>query len=39
MILGERDLPGFLAGPQRYRPLYQVMKEPAIALKPCAPRP
>lgn len=27
MILGERDLAGFFAGPQRYRPLYQVMKE------------
>ena len=27
MILGERDLPGFLSGPQRFRPLHQVMKE------------
>ncbi|HMV17063.1 MAG TPA: extracellular solute-binding protein [Zoogloea sp.] len=27
LILGERDLPAFLAGPQRYRPLYQVMKD------------
>ncbi|MBS0348505.1 MAG: extracellular solute-binding protein [Proteobacteria bacterium] len=27
MILGERDLPGFLAGAPRYRPLHQVMKE------------
>ena len=27
MILGERDLASFLAGPQRYRPLHQVMKD------------
>jgi sn-glycerol 3-phosphate transport system substrate-binding protein len=27
MILGERDLPDFLAGPPRYRPLHQVMKD------------
>jgi len=27
MILGERDLTSFLAGPQRYRPLHQVMKD------------
>jgi len=27
MILGERELPGFLSGPQRYRPLFQVMKD------------
>lgn len=30
MILGERDLGGFLSGPQRYRPLYQVMKDAGV---------
>ncbi|MCK6374066.1 MAG: extracellular solute-binding protein [Zoogloea sp.] len=33
MILGERDLPAFLSGPQRYRPLYQVMKEAGVAME------
>lgn len=32
MILGERDLPGFLGGPQRYRPLYQVMKDAGVKM-------
>ena len=34
MILGERELPGFLSGPQRYRPLYQVMKDAGERVEP-----
>jgi len=30
MILGDRELPGFLAGAPRYRPLYQVMKDAGV---------
>ncbi|MDD3354953.1 extracellular solute-binding protein [Zoogloea sp.] len=30
MILGERDLGAFLTGPQRYRPLHQVMKDAGV---------
>ncbi len=32
MILGERELPGFLTGTQRYRPLYQVMKDAGVKI-------
>ena len=28
----ERELPGFLTGPQRYRPLYQVMKDAGVKI-------
>lgn len=33
MILGERDLAGFLQGPQRYRPLFQVMKDAGVPMQ------
>ena len=33
LILGERDLPGFLSGAQRYRPLYQVMKDAGLPME------
>ncbi|WP_374261570.1 extracellular solute-binding protein [Zoogloea sp.] len=33
MILGERDLAGFLSGPQRYRPLFQVMKDAGVKME------